>query len=459
MTSCATPRPDGAAPDASMRRGACPSLAKPMQTGDGLLVRLRPAIGSLTPAELRALAVAAERFGNGILEVTARGNLQVRGLTAANIAGLALAIGEAGIAIAEGVAIETPPLAGVDKDEITDPRPLALALRQAIAALDPPLKLAPKLSIIIDGGGRFHLDNIVADLRLKALKTDDGMAWLLSLGGTAHAARPVALLDHREAVSGLLAVLRRLAAMGDAARGRDLDPEVAKNELVGRARPPETLMILSTEPAVPVAGLHTLADGTTVLGVGLAFAQSDAAGLTAFLHRAEELGAAEIRLAPGHGLFVLGLDREAAAIAQRLAFSLGFRIAPDDPRNHIATCAGTGACASAMMETKAVARLMVEAAPELLDGSLSVHLSGCPKGCARPPPAELTLVGAPSGYALVVNGTASVAPSAYTDANGIGSAFAHLGALVRKNKDAGESARSCLTRLGATRIAAAFEQG
>ncbi|MFD2345278.1 precorrin-3B synthase [Sinorhizobium terangae] len=456
MTSCATPRPDAA--DASMRRGTCPSLAKPMQTGDGLLVRLRPATGSLTPAELRALAVAAERFGNGILEVTARGNLQVRGLTAASVSSLASAIGEAGIAVAAGVAIETPPLAGVDTDETSDPRPLALALREAIAAHNPPLKLAPKLSIIVDGGGRFHLDDIVADLRLKAVKSDDGVAWLLSLGGTARAARPVALLDQREAVPGLLAVLRRLAATGDAARGRDLDVDVVKDDLAGGARSPGTSTLVM-EPAVPVAGLHTLADGTTVLGVGLAFAQADAAGLTAFLRKAEELGAAEIRLAPGHGFFVLGLDREAAAKVQRLALSLGFRIASDDRRNHIATCAGTGACASAMMETKAVARLMVEAAPELLDGSLTAHLSGCPKGCARPSSAELTLVGAPSGYGLVVNGTASIAPSAYTDANGIGSAFAHLGALVRKNKDAGESARSCLTRLGAARIAAAFEQG
>ncbi|MBP1887531.1 precorrin-3B synthase [Ensifer mexicanus] len=429
-----------------------------MQTGDGLLVRLRPATGRLTPAELRALAVAAEQFGNGILEVTARGNLQVRGLTAANVDGLASAIGEAGIVVADGVAIEMPPLAGIDTDEIADPRPLALALREAIAALDPPLKLAPKLSIIIDGGGRFHLDNIVADLRLKAVKTDDDVAWLLSLGGTAGTAQPVALLDGHEAVSGLLAVLRRLAAMGDAARGRDLDAAVVENELAGGAYSPAT-SILAMEPAVPVAGLHTLADGATVLGVGFAYAQADAASLTALLHKAEELGAAEIRLAPGHGLFVLGLDHETAAIMQGLAFSLGFRIAPDDPRNHIATCAGTGACASALMETKAVARVMVDAAPELLDGSLTVHLSGCPKGCARPSSAELTLVGAPSGYALVVNGTASVAPSAYTDANGIKSAFAHLGALVKENKDAGESARSCLTRLGAARIAAAFEQG
>ncbi|PLU82462.1 hypothetical protein BMJ22_12200, partial [Sinorhizobium medicae] len=63
------------------------------------------------------------------------------------------------------------------------------------------------------------------------------------------------------------------------------------------------------------------------------------------------------------------------------------------------------------------------------------------------------------GYGLVVNGTASVAPSAYRDENGIRSAFAALNALVRENKDAGESAWSCLTRLGTAQIGAAFEQG
>ncbi len=31
------------------RRGACPALSAPMQTGDGLLVRLNPVAGGLSP--------------------------------------------------------------------------------------------------------------------------------------------------------------------------------------------------------------------------------------------------------------------------------------------------------------------------------------------------------------------------------------------------------------------------
>ncbi|AUX77463.1 MULTISPECIES: precorrin-3B synthase [Sinorhizobium] len=454
MTSCAAPRSQ-TEPGTSMRRGACPSLAAPMQTGDGLLVRLRPATGGLTPAELRALAEAAADCGSGIIEVTARGNLQVRGLIASSVPALAAAIGEAGIAVTDGVAIETPPLAGFDPREIADPRPLAAALRDAIAERRPALALAPKLSIVIDGNGRFHLRDVAADLRLEARNSEDGLRWLLSFGGAGRPERPVALLEAERVVPALMEILAELDHFGPAARGRDLDADAIRQRLSAGLDPLPAAG--GTSPFLP-AGIHDFGDGRTVLGVALAFAQTDSASLIAFLQSAGELGATEIRLAPRHGLLVLGLSREAAALAQQLALSHGFLVSADDPRNHVATCAGL-ACASALMDTKVVAGLLLEVGADLLDGSLAIHLSGCPKGCARPVASPLTLVGAPSGYALVVNGAASVAPSAYTDEGGIKAALAALNALVRENKDAGESARSCLTRLGTAHIVDAFEQG
>lgn len=455
MTSCAIPSTGEAAASASMRRGACPSLAAPMQTGDGLLVRLRPTDDSLTLPKVIALAAAAGRFGNGIIEITARGNLQFRGLSEASVPALAQAIGDAEITITEGLAIEMPPLVGIDPAEIADPRPISAELREALGARRVPLKLAPKLSVVIDGGGRFGLDAVVADIRLQALSTAAGARWLLSLGGTAAKGAVVGALTGDAVVPAVTTVLEKLASLGTTARGRDLDPAEIRSLCRAQA--------LSGGPAVPssvpIPGIHELDNVGTVLGLGLAFAQVDAATLTTFVHQAQELGAYAIRLAPGHAFFVLGLMREAAVVAQSLAAAHGFRIAEQDPRNAIATCAGSKGCASGRMETKAMAERFVQTAPWLLDGSLTVHLSGCAKGCARPRSSELTLVGAPSGYGLVVNGAANGAPSAYTDENEIESALARLDRLVRQNKDAGESAQSCLTRLGAARVSAAFEQG
>jgi len=61
-------------------RGACPRLAAPMETGDGLLARIAPS-GPMTIDAFAGLCAAAEIHGNGLMEVTARGSVQVRGLS------------------------------------------------------------------------------------------------------------------------------------------------------------------------------------------------------------------------------------------------------------------------------------------------------------------------------------------------------------------------------------------
>ncbi len=132
------------------------------------------------------------------------------------------------------------------------------------------------------------------------------------------------------------------------------------------------------------------------------------------------------------------------------------RITADDPRNHIDACVGLGACASATIATQALAARLIAGAPSLFDGSVSVHLSGCPKGCARPAVADLVVVGAPSGYGLVVNGTASRLPLAYRGEDGIGPAIDRLDRLVAGERHPGETARACLRRLGEERVASAF---
>ncbi|MGO7373978.1 hypothetical protein ACCT04_35015, partial [Rhizobium ruizarguesonis] len=57
-----------------------------------------------------SLARSAEVHGNGILEITARGNLQIRGLRAETVGQLAADIDAAGITVPDGPVIETSPL-------------------------------------------------------------------------------------------------------------------------------------------------------------------------------------------------------------------------------------------------------------------------------------------------------------------------------------------------------------
>src|SRR5262245_24963721 len=111
--------------NAPLRRGHCPTLAAPMPTGDGLLAPLNPGASGVSPKALIGLSEAAQRHGNGIIEITARGSLQIRGLTAMSAAQLAAEVDALGIEVRSGVPVETGPVAGLDPDEIADPRPLA----------------------------------------------------------------------------------------------------------------------------------------------------------------------------------------------------------------------------------------------------------------------------------------------------------------------------------------------
>jgi precorrin-3B synthase len=81
-----------------MKRGWCPGVHAPMPSGDGLLLRVKPFGGRLTADMLRTLAVVAAGCGNGAVELTGRGNIQLRGLTEVTAPLAAAALVDAGLA-------------------------------------------------------------------------------------------------------------------------------------------------------------------------------------------------------------------------------------------------------------------------------------------------------------------------------------------------------------------------
>jgi precorrin-3B synthase len=450
-------------------RGACPALAAPMLTGDGLLVRLRPQSGGFLPAALSGLAEAAFRHGNSILEVTARGSLQIRGLEPKTVAPLAADIDTLGIDICEGVPVEMGPFAGLDAHEVADPRPLAEAVRQAIAATDLPRRLGPKVSVVVDGGGRLNMRGIQADVRLAAVRTGRDVSWQLSIAGSAANAAPIALLDAQLARDAALATLEAIAELGIRARARHLSPAILRAQVTRTAGEPASshaheaddpnVVVLHRQDmlrnGLPI-GIFDLADGRSALGIGLPFGQIEASRLAGFCREAEAFGVREFRLAPGRALLAIAPDAAACSVLQDIAPRYGFIGDAGDTRLCIAACPGSPACASGHMAARAIAEQFAALGTGLFDNSLSLHVSGCAKGCAHPAQADLTFVGHPDGVGLVIEGKASdVADVRLPDAE-IRHGFARLAGLYREMRRPKESARSCFSRVGAKRVAAAF---
>ncbi|TIW51684.1 MAG: precorrin-3B synthase, partial [Mesorhizobium sp.] len=208
--------------NAFSRRGACPALSAPMQTGDGLLVRLNPVTGGLAPNLLIRLGESALRHGNGIMEVTARGSLQIRGLSAESARMLAAEVDALGIAVRSGVPVETGPLAGIDPQEIADPRPLAERLRAAIEEAGLTARLGPKVSVVVDGGGQLTMDAVGADVRLEAVRADAGIHWSVSVAGDGRTAKLLSTVDADAARDIAVTALLMVAEKGREAHTRDL---------------------------------------------------------------------------------------------------------------------------------------------------------------------------------------------------------------------------------------------
>ncbi|TGQ55494.1 precorrin-3B synthase [Mesorhizobium sp. M1C.F.Ca.ET.193.01.1.1] len=484
------------------RRGACPALSAPMQTGDGLLARLNPVTGGLPPKSLIGLCESALRHGNGIIEVTARGSLQIRGLTAESAKLLATEVDALGIAARTGVPVETGPLAGIDPQEIADPRLLAERVRAAIDEAGLTARLGPKASVIVDGGGQLTMDAVAADVRLTAVRSADEVLWNVAVAGDARSAKSLAVVDADAARDITVAALRMVAEKGREAHTRDLSerqlaslsgwhsfapPSVLQDTSptrgeIGSLRAGSQRSVLEngeTGGDSPISsqvgkmsgrteggaveryrspiGLLNLNNGHAV-GIALPFGSMPAQSLIDLACQATKLGSTEIRLAPGRALLFLGVSASVCPNLQNSATALGFVTSPADPRTRIAACPGMPACASGRIATRTIAETIAKESAGVLDASLTLHISGCAKGCAHPGPAALTLFGDENGAGLVVDGTAKALPAGYRPGYDAAQGIGGILAAVRAQRHQGETAAACLARLGAAGIAELYRR-
>jgi precorrin-3B synthase len=382
-----------------------------MQTGDGLLVRLLP-IGTIRLEAMRTLCEAARAFGNGVIEITARGSIQIRGLRADTAPRFADAIAALGIAAQDGVPVICNALAGLDAEEIVDAAALAADLRAALTRTAPSERLAPKISVVIDGGG-LDLDDIAADVRLRAIAGDDGAVLELSVGGDAAHATKLGAVTPSDGIAAVIRLLTVIGQHGRTTRARDV---ITTDGAHAFSAAVDDLLVngpsVSARAFRQVIGTHVLRDGSLAVGLGLPFGHSDARTLEHLTDAATSVGAVGMRTAAGRVLMIVSVPPPNAPDLLKAAHDLGFIVAAADPRRHVFACAGAPACASAYIAARSLAAEVADIAAPHLDRDFQIHVSGCGKGCAHPAAAALTVVGEASGCALIANGTARDTPFA-----------------------------------------------
>jgi precorrin-3B synthase len=412
------------------RRSACPGLSAPMPTGDGLLTRFTP-IGTIALTAFKRLCAAARTYGNGIVEVTARGSIQIRGLSATSARKFADEIATLEIAAQDGVPILCNPLSGIDAEEIFDMTPLAFELRRILAQRSGAPMLDAKVSVATDGGAKLNLAHVSADIRLTAQSVNGATFLRVAVGGDDASAIDLGLVAPEDGAEAAWRLLGLLAKRGHHARARDM---IAAKGADTFREALSASPALRWEPApadavqsnpdrkelcrdAPVIALHQLRNGSLARGIGLTFGHADAGALERLADVAATAGACGLRAAPDRTLLAIGLTSQGAADFVAAAEQLGFVTRADDPRRQVLACAGAPLCASAYLATRAMAPQIAAAAAPYLAGDLTVHISGCAKGCAHPTASVLTIVGASGLCTLVANGSARDAPFAAIPVN------------------------------------------
>jgi precorrin-3B synthase len=404
----------------TMRRGWCPGTLRPMLTGDGLLVRLHPPRNALRPDQLTCVAELASRHGNGQIEISGRGNLQLRGIHEEAHPTLVDDLLAAGLVDeAEGDGPHrltlTSPLAGRAPDELLDAAVLAEAVERAGRGV---AGLPAKFSIVVDGGGALALDGFAADLRLRAVSAETvafGLPDELWFGPVALDKAPALIA---RLLGGFAAASRR--SSGQLRRMRDLDPDELAALTTSSGL--ERMSAPVARPKPISIGLMVERDDMVAVLAGLPFGRTDSDGLIRLGTLASGAGVRELRLSPWRGFAFCGLRPGAADALQTSLRREGLIVKAGDPRLAVSACAGAPACARGEVPTLVDAALLADALAPLLADGLGLHVSGCAKSCAHPGSADLTLVGRDGRYDVIIAGGAG------------DTAIAHLslGELVRR---------------------------
>jgi precorrin-3B synthase len=361
-------------------KGWCPGALRPMRSGDGLVVRIRPHGGRLSRAQACGIADVAERFGSGLIDVTSRANLQIRGVgdeghapLIAELARLDLIDADADAEALRNIVVAPFWVAGDDTASLVTELELALAARRR--------PLPVKFGFAVDCGAARALADISADIRIDR----DAAGGLLVRADGAAFGRSVMRAD---AVTAALALADWFIASGGGINGRG---RMAAHLAAG-AQIPDALAGL----AVPASTMPRPRPGLQAGGalVGLAFGQLEAAALRHLAEKADGL-----RLTPWRMILAEGL--------RHMPPGDGFVTEADDPILRVSACSGAPACREAHAETRALAAAL---APRIATDA-RLHVSGCAKGCAHPDPAPFTLVATADGFDLVRDGSARDAPT------------------------------------------------
>ncbi|MGU3437541.1 precorrin-3B synthase [Actinomycetes bacterium M1A6_2h] len=365
------------------RVDACPGALQVHQASDGALARVRLPGGVLTPGQMQVLATASTELSTGELELTSRGNIQLRAVTDPD--DLAERLAAAGLLPSQTHErvrnILASPLAGrVGGRSVSE---LVDHLDSALRADADLAELPGRILFTVDDG-RGDVSGLEGDIGMHAV--DD--AYALVLAGRDTGVR----VPDADAVETMIDAARGFRAVRDrhwrVAELPDVDAVLAHTGLV----PTAERIDFDVVAAAPV-GWFDQDDGKVALGAALAHGLLPA-------RTAEFLAAVEkpIIVTPWRSIVLVDLDEGAAEQVVRVLAPMGLIFDAESPWVRVSSCVGSNGCAKSHADVRG------DLDEAVLNGELRAgerqHWVGCERRCGRPRGEVTDVVAGPDGYTV-----------------------------------------------------------
>ncbi|MET9481738.1 cobalamin biosynthesis protein CobG [Streptomyces sp. NPDC006638] len=405
------------------RGDACPGALRLHAADDGRLARLRLPAGVLTHHQAEVLESAAERLGDGHLDITSRGNIQLRGLGESCGGQLARVLYDAGLLPSEAHErirnIVASPLAGLDgrgavggqdqgRSSSHSVQLWSKELDELLCASATATALSGRFLFALDDG-RGDVAALGADVTLLAQRygtatlhiQTNPSGWRVSATDAARAALVTAetFLTVAEAGGSGAWRVRELPA------GHGLEAAVTAR-LAEAGIPAEREPAAARDPGPaagpPAPGAVRSPDGTVALSVHAPLGRLSAAQWRLLRTAAADTAAAAkagaggagitpsapygtLRVTPWRGVIVPALAPDTADDLLHRLRTAGLVTDPASPWHGVGACTGRPGCAKALSDVRTdAARALRPPGGHLPPPDLPVHWSGCARRCGHP---------------------------------------------------------------------------
>jgi precorrin-3B synthase len=372
-----------------LRTDACPGALQTHAAADGALARVRVPGGALTGHQLRVLAGASRELGDGALELTSRGNVQLRGLRGGVETELGDRLAAAGLlpsATHERIRnVLASTLSGRTAGGILDVRGWVNRFDAGLCA-DPLLADLPGRFLATLDDGRGDVVGLGGDVGLWVL--DPGTVALV-LGGADSGCRTTPDDAVALALAATRAFLTERADQGGSAwrlaELTDGPARVAARLGGGRGR----TVAVPRAPLPGPAGAVPQRDGRTALVAVVPLGRLTAG-------QADVLAgtSADLQLTPWRGVALPDLPD--ATAAEHLT-AAGLVLDAASPWLRVTACAGRPGCAKALADVRSDATAALTSGTLPADGDRQ-HWAGCERRCGRPRGDVVDVVATGTGY-------------------------------------------------------------